>query len=58
MPSREQLERAEDAVRRFRERVGPKVDVLWVLPDFFEDLPKPCMGGWGRRRWSSPPTAT
>ena len=47
MPSREQLERAEDAVRRFRERVGPKVDVLWVLPDYFEDLPKPCMGGWG-----------
>jgi pyrroloquinoline quinone biosynthesis protein E len=19
-----------------------------VLPDFYEDLPKPCMGGWGR----------
>ena len=48
MPTREQLERAEEAVQRFRERVGPKVDVLWVLPDFYEDLPKPCMGGWGR----------
>ena len=48
MPSREQLLRAEDAVQRFRERVGPRVDVLWVLPDFYEDLPKPCMGGWGR----------
>jgi PqqA peptide cyclase len=48
MPSWEQLERAEEAVRRFRERVGPRVDVLWVLPDYFEDLPKPCMGGWGR----------
>jgi pyrroloquinoline quinone biosynthesis protein E len=48
MPSREQLERAEAAVARFRERVGPKVAVLWVLPDYFEDLPKPCMGGWGR----------
>jgi pyrroloquinoline quinone biosynthesis protein E len=24
------------------------VQVLWVLPDFYEDLPKPCMGGWGR----------
>lgn len=22
--------------------------MLWVLPDFYEDLPKPCMGGWGR----------
>ena len=48
MPTREQLERGEEAVQRFRERVGPKVDVLWVLPDYYEDLPKPCMGGWGR----------
>jgi pyrroloquinoline quinone biosynthesis protein E len=48
MPSWEQLERAEAAVQRFRDRVGPKVKVLWVLPDFFEELPKSCMGGWGR----------
>src|SRR5687768_16911284 len=48
MPSWAQLQRAEEAVQRFRERVGPKVDVLWVLPDFYEELPKPCMGGWGR----------
>src|SRR5919204_1355893 len=48
MPSWEQLRRAEEAVMRFRERVGPTVDVLWVLPDFYEELPKPCMGGWGR----------
>jgi len=48
MPSWEQLQRAEAAVQRFRERVGPKVTVLWVLPDFYEQLPKPCMGGWGR----------
>jgi PqqA peptide cyclase len=33
MPSWEQLRRAEEVVQRFRERVGPKVDVLWVLPD-------------------------
>jgi PqqA peptide cyclase len=48
MPSWEQLRRGEEAVQRFRERVGPTVQVLWVLPDFYEDLPKPCMGGWGR----------
>src|SRR3954467_15543238 len=48
MPSRAQRERAEAAVQRFRERVGPKVHVLWVLPDYYEELPKPCMGGWGR----------
>ena len=48
MPSWEQLRRGEEAVKHFRERVGPKIDVLWVLPDFYEELPKPCMGGWGR----------
>ena len=48
IPTRAQLERGEDAVRRFRERVGPRISVLWVLPDIYEDLPKPCMGGWGR----------
>jgi pyrroloquinoline quinone biosynthesis protein E len=48
MPTRAQLERGEAAVQRFRARVGPKVNVLWVLPDYFEDLPKPCTGGWGR----------
>jgi pyrroloquinoline quinone biosynthesis protein E len=48
MPTLEQLQRGEAAVQRFRERVGPKVDVLWVLPDYFEELPKACMGGWGR----------
>jgi len=48
LPTWEQLRRGEEAVNRFRERVGPKVDVLWVLPDLYEDLPKPCMGGWGQ----------
>jgi pyrroloquinoline quinone biosynthesis protein E len=48
LPTRAQLERGEEAVQRFRERVGPRITVLWVLPDYFEDLPKPCVGGWGR----------
>jgi pyrroloquinoline quinone biosynthesis protein E len=48
LPTRGQLERGEEAVKRFRERVGPRITVLWVLPDYFEDLPKPCVGGWGR----------
>ena len=48
LPTRAQLERGEEAVQRFRARVGPRITVLWVLPDYFEDLPKPCMGGWGR----------
>jgi pyrroloquinoline quinone biosynthesis protein E len=46
MPTREQLERGEEAVVRARERLGAKMEILWVLPDYFEELPKPCMGGW------------
>ncbi|HWT21883.1 MAG TPA: pyrroloquinoline quinone biosynthesis protein PqqE [Solirubrobacteraceae bacterium] len=48
LPTRAQLERGEESVQRFRARVGPRIAVLWVLPDYFEDLPKPCVGGWGR----------
>src|SRR5919205_1240386 len=48
MPTRAQLERGEAAVQRFRARVGPKIAVLWDLHDYFEELPKPCMGGWAR----------
>jgi pyrroloquinoline quinone biosynthesis protein E len=48
MPTRDQLERAEQEVIRFRERVGPRIEILWVLPDYYEDLPKPCMGGWAQ----------
>jgi pyrroloquinoline quinone biosynthesis protein E len=34
-------------VAKARERIGPKMEILWVLPDYFEEYPKPCMGGWG-----------
>lgn len=46
MPTREQLERGEAAVAAARERLGAKMEILWVLPDYYEELPKPCMGGW------------
>jgi pyrroloquinoline quinone biosynthesis protein E len=48
MPTRAQLEVGEQAVARARERLGPRMEILWVLPDYYEEFPKPCMGGWGR----------
>ena len=48
MPTRGQLEAGEEIVLRERERLGPKMEILWVLPDYYEELPKPCMGGWAR----------
>jgi pyrroloquinoline quinone biosynthesis protein E len=48
MPTVEQIEAGEQAVARARERLGPRMEILWVLPDYYEEYPKPCMGGWGR----------
>src|SRR3954471_10705930 len=48
MPTRAPAARGEGAVQRCRGRVAPGTTVLWVLPDSFEALPKPCTGGWGR----------
>jgi PqqA peptide cyclase len=47
MPTREQLNNAEAATNAFRERVGNKMKVFFVVPDYFSDRPKKCMNGWG-----------
>jgi PqqA peptide cyclase len=47
MPTHEQLAAGEAAVIRARERLGGAMQILWVLPDYYEEFPKPCMGGWG-----------
>lgn len=48
LPSRAQLRRAEEVTARFRERVGPRMRIFFVVPDYFETRPKPCMSGLGR----------
>jgi pyrroloquinoline quinone biosynthesis protein E len=47
MPTREQLTEASRVVREAGTSPGGPT-VLFVLPDYFADRPKPCMGGWGR----------
>jgi PqqA peptide cyclase len=47
LPEREQLEDAARVVAEERRRT-PRPEILFVLPDYFRDRPKPCMGGWGR----------
>jgi PqqA peptide cyclase len=48
LPTRAQLQRAEEVTARFRERVGARMRVFFVVPDYFETRPKPCMSGLGR----------
>jgi pyrroloquinoline quinone biosynthesis protein E len=34
---------ADEAIRRYRGRM----QIIYVLPDYYESYPKPCYGGWG-----------
>src|SRR5438445_4688989 len=47
LPTQEQLQRAEAVVNDYRARIGNKVRILFVVPDYFEERPKACMNGWG-----------
>jgi len=47
MPSREQLERAERITNEYREKVGDRIRIIFVVPDYYENRPKKCMNGWG-----------
>lgn len=47
LPTRDQLARARDAVERWRERLSTGPELVWVVPDYFDGVAKPCMGGWG-----------
>ena len=50
LPTREQIERAEAVVHRYREKMAASdnlANLLFVTPDYYEERPKGCMGGWG-----------
>ena len=49
MPTRGQVERGEAVVAAARERLYGKMEIAYVLPDYFGEFPKPCMNGWGGR---------
>jgi pyrroloquinoline quinone biosynthesis protein E len=47
MPTVEQLREAEATVNQYRERIGERCRIFFVVPDYFEARPKACMNGWG-----------
>ena len=49
MPSAEQVRRAAAAVEELRARHHSEIVIDAVVPDYYARLPKPCVGGWGRR---------
>ena len=49
LPTRAQLDRARDVARAARQRLRGRMEVLFVMPDYYAEFPKSCMDGWGRR---------
>jgi pyrroloquinoline quinone biosynthesis protein E len=58
MPTREQVRHGEAVVTAARERLRGKMEIVYVLPDYFEELPKPCMHGWGNAFMTVTPNGT
>lgn len=49
LPTKEQLDRARAKAREAKARLSDRMEILCVLADYYSDLPKTCMDGWGRR---------
>jgi pyrroloquinoline quinone biosynthesis protein E len=47
MPTLEQVRHGEAIVEAARERLRGTMEIVYVLPDYFGEFPKPCMNGWG-----------
>ena len=47
LPTHAQLQEAERVVERYRQKIGKRCKLLFVVPDYYEDRPKACMNGWG-----------
>jgi pyrroloquinoline quinone biosynthesis protein E len=56
LPAREQISAARRIAADARARLRGRMEVLFVTPDYYSDLPKACMGGWGQRFMVISPT--
>jgi pyrroloquinoline quinone biosynthesis protein E len=58
LPSRTQLQSAERATQAWRERLGGRMRILFVTPDYYEARPKRCVNGWGMTLMTITPDGT
>ena len=47
LPTREQLKRAEAVTEEWRARLGDRMRIFFVAPDYHEGRAKKCVNGWG-----------
>ncbi|MFJ7212610.1 pyrroloquinoline quinone biosynthesis protein PqqE [Amycolatopsis sp. NPDC098790] len=58
MPTPEQLAAAEPIVRAAVSRLRGTMEIVYVVADYYEPYPKPCMYGWGARQLTVAPDGT
>jgi PqqA peptide cyclase len=49
LPTRAQLDRSIEILKRAEERLRGKIQIEYVVPDYYAKFPKACMGGWGQK---------
>ncbi len=49
LPTRAAIDQARQRADAARTRLKGKMDVLFVMPDYYSGQPRACMGGWARR---------
>jgi PqqA peptide cyclase len=49
LPTREQVFEAKKIAQEAMKRLKGRMEILYVVPDYFSERPKPCMNGWGQR---------
>jgi PqqA peptide cyclase len=56
LPTQEQVTHAREIATAAKARLAGKIDIFYVLPDYYEIWPKPCLNGWGQRYLTVNPT--
>src|SRR5712691_10294962 len=49
LPTRAQVEQATQITSAAKERLFGRMEILFVIPDYYSDRTKSCMNGWGNR---------
>src|SRR5438874_3450089 len=49
LPTREQVTRSREIETAAKALLYGKIDIFYLLPYYYETLPKPCLNGWGQR---------
>ncbi len=55
LPTKDQLDRAEVVVTEARDGLGDRMEIIYVIPDYYSQYPKPCMDGWASRQFTVVP---